>query len=255
MCLLMGANNVLWVPAFMLTDLASALVIGCSQPFVHALYDRVTTGKRHSPMEVVSLSLTAASLGSIAFNTVTTSATYPHALWGNLAAAGAMLCFCAYAIINNRTIERAKSGAGADPVAQEQAKRTAQERMRMVPFFSQVTSSLMGFSLFIPLHAGPFLSGGLGLNAANTLTMAFLQGSFAAGALYLRTLATQSTKPLVVSLISNAQVGLTPLLGYLILGSTIPQYAIVGGLLSFAASMVTVGGEYQQRKARESRLS
>lgn len=89
-----------------------------------------------------------------------------------------------------------------------------------MPFFSQLSASLIGFGLFVPFHSGPLLSGGLGIAAATTLTMAGLQGLAAAGGLYLRTRATQTTSPLVVSLIANIQVGLTPVLGYLIFKST-----------------------------------
>lgn len=249
MALLMGLNNVLWVPAFMLTDLASALVIGCAQPFVHAIYDRVRTGKTHSRAELASLSLTGAALGSIALNTANASSSYPHTLWGNLAAGAAMLCFCAYMIINNRAVECAVQHAGPDPQAQADAKRAASARLQTVPFFAQVSSTVMGLGLFIPFHSGTFLSGGLGLNPWNTLAIAAIHGAITAAALYLRTAATQTNKPLVVSLISNLQVGLTPTLGYLVLGSTIPQFAIIGGILSFGASMVTVAGEYVRQSS------
>jgi drug/metabolite transporter (DMT)-like permease len=249
MTLLMGLNNVLWVPAFMLTDLASALVIGCAQPFVHAIYDRVRTGKPHSGVELASLSLTGAALGSIALNTASAPSSYPYALWGNVAAAAATLCFCAYMIINNKVIEKAAHSAGTDPEAQAEAKKAASARLRTVPFFAQVSSTVLGLGLFIPFHSGPLLSGGLGLNPWNTLAMATIHGSITAAALYLRTAATQTNKPMVVSLISNLQVGLTPTLGYLLLGSTIPQFAIVGGILSFGASMVTIGGEYMRQKS------
>jgi hypothetical protein len=33
----MAINNLLWIPAFMLTDLASALVITGAQPFMHSI--------------------------------------------------------------------------------------------------------------------------------------------------------------------------------------------------------------------------
>jgi hypothetical protein len=248
MCMLMALNNVLWVPAFMLTDLASAIVIACSQPFVHAVYDRIKTGKLNSRLEMASLGLSAAALSSVAMNSLTTSIDYPHAAWGNLSGFTAMLCFSAYMIINNHTVQRAGLQAGLDIPVQQTAKLAAQEKLKTVPFFSQAASALMGLGIFIPLHSGPLLSGGFGLNATNTIFIASLHGIFTASALYLRTLATQNNKPLVVSLVSNFQVGLTPTLGYLILGSSVPKLAIIAGALSFCSSLVAVAGEYQKQK-------
>jgi drug/metabolite transporter (DMT)-like permease len=248
MCVLMGLNNVLWVPTFMLTDLASAIVIACSQPFVHAIYERVTTGRSHSRIETASLALSAAALVSVAVSAVTASSAYPYAIWGNLCGVAAVLCFCAYMIINNNVVQRTAQKAGPDAESQQSAKKAAQEQLRAVPFFSQLTSTAMGFGLFLPLHSGALLSGGLGLSVANTLTMAVLHGMFTAAALHLRTAATQTNKPLLVSLISNFQVGLTPALGFLLLGSTIPQFAIVAGALSFASSFIAFAGEYLKQK-------
>ncbi len=247
MCLLMGLNNALWVPAFMLTDLASAIVISCAQPFVHALYERIKMGKSLSLSQVASLTLTGAALTSITLSASNSPHHYPHALWGNLAAAAATACYSIFGIMNNNAIERAKRSAHGTE-AQLSAQREAQERLAPVPFFSQLSASLIGFGLFVPFHSGPLLSGGLGIAAATTLTMACLQGLAAAGGLHLRARATQTTSPLVVSLIANIQVGLTPVLGYLIFKSTVPDFAILGGFFSCAASMVTIAEQYKKQK-------
>lgn len=83
----------------------------------------------------------------------------------------------------------------ANLLAPAEAQREAQERLTPVPFFSQLSASLIGFGLFVPFHSGPLLSGGFGIGAATTLTMACLQGLAAAGGLHLRTRATQTTSP------------------------------------------------------------
>ena len=273
LCGLMAANNLLWIPAFMLTDLASAVVIGGAQPFVHSIYESVRARKLPSPLKVTGLTFTACALGTIFVNQSTAAAHYPHAVWGNIAAFAASMCFVAYNTLNNHFVESAKNRAvsAADveaahkipshaerkqreeehEVKRLEAQSLAQAQLRAVPFFSQVSSALVGLALFIPLAARGITTGGLGLAPMNTLVMGSLHGVCTAAGLYLRTHATQVNKPSIVSLIGGIQVGLTPLFGYLLFGSPVPDFAIVAGALAFCSTMTSVAEVHQTEKKKQ----
>jgi drug/metabolite transporter (DMT)-like permease len=276
MCGLMAVNNLMWVAAYLLTDLASALVIAGAQPFVHSLYESVRTRTPPSTLRCAGLGFTAAALGTILWNQSTASAQYPYAEWGNLAAFAASMCFVTYMTINNRIVESAKEravspqdvaalqtlGSDAEKIQRErafesmraEAQQVAQARLQAVPFFSQVASVAAGAACFIPGVALGLFSGGFGLNPLNTVIMGTLHGVCAAGGLYLRTLATQTNSPSLVSLVSGAGIGLSPLFGYVLFGITVPQFALVAGGFAFCASLASVAEVRRvevQRKARD----
>jgi drug/metabolite transporter (DMT)-like permease len=274
MCGLMAVNNLLWVGAYLLTDLASALVIAGAQPFIHSLYESVSNRKLPSLLKCAGLGFTAAALGTIVQNQSSASTDYPYAQWGNLAAFAASMCFVTYMTINNWIVESARERAVSttdkdalqkltshvDAIQREQAlesirseaQRSAQERLRAVPFFSQVASIGAGLLFFIPQAALGGFSGGFGLNPVNTLIMGTLHGICTAGGLYLRTLATQTNNPSLVSLVSGAGIGLSPLFGYLLFGITVPPFAVVAGGLALCASLTSVAEVHQTEKQRQS---
>ena len=273
---LMAANNLLWVPAFMLTDLASASVISGAQPFIHSIYESIRARKLPSPLKVTGLAFMACALSTVVLNQSNGTAHYPHAMWGNLAGFAASMCFLSYMTLNNHFVESAKNKAvsPADIEAarnipspaerkqreeehesmRSQAQSAVQAQLRTVPLFSQVASAFVGLSLFIPLAATGISSGGLGLDPTNTLLMASLHGIFTAAGLYLRTHATQVNKPSIVSLVSGIQVGVTPLLGYLLFGSPVPQFAMIAGALAFCSTLTSVAEVHQiERKKQQQR--
>jgi drug/metabolite transporter (DMT)-like permease len=267
MCGLMAAHNLLWIPAFMLTDLASALVIGGLQPFIHSIYESWRTQKLPSALKLTGLGFTATALSTIALNQSTSSVQYPHAVWGNLAAVGASLCFVTYMAINNRVVESARNRAVSsehlcetavtlsreEKAQQLQSKITAaqaaaQAKLRAVPFFSQVASVVAGLALFVSQTSSGVFSGDFGISPINTAIMGTLHGFCTAGGLYLRTLATQTNKPSVVSLIAGVQVGLAPVFGYLLFGNTIPEFAMIAGTLALCSSLTGVAEVHYTQK-------
>jgi len=274
MCGLMAINNLLWIPAFMLTDLASALVITGAQPFMHSIYESVRSGKPPSAIKLTGLGFTGAALGTVLLNQSTASTDYPYAVWGNLAVLAASLCFAGYMTINNRLVESARSRAvssaeverakmiSSAPERQHaeqehetlraRAQDAAQARLRAVPFFSQVASACVGLAFFIPQVSLGGFSNGLGLNPLNTVVMGTLHGLCTAAGLYLRTRATQTNQPSTVSLIAGVQIGLTPLFGYLLFGSSVPQFAMLAGALAFCSSLTSVAEVHLAERKRQS---
>ena len=263
MCGAMAANNLLWIPAFLLTDLASACVIAGAQPFAHSIYESIKARKAPSALKLTALSFTGAALASVVANQSIGAGDYPYATWGNLAAIAASCCFVAYNTINNRSIAKAKDRAVSPQMLEDinkiestthreeallranslrnEAEGVAKARLKPVPFFSQAASAATcGIALSVPMLWGGIFSGGMGLNPLNTILMGTLHGGCTAAGLYLRTLATQTTKPSVVSLISGVQVGLTPLFGYLLFGSSVPSFAIMAGSLALCSSLISV---------------
>jgi hypothetical protein len=225
MAALVGINNTLWIPAFMYTDLASSMVIAFSAPLIHAAYAGVTKGEVPSPIIATSLALTTASLFVI-FNGGSQVGTLP--MLGNACAFIATLCSAAYRIMVGDAAKKARESH--DP----EVERITKAKLDSLSFVSNAMSFGMGVAML------PFASGGLGVDPLRTVALGALHGLFGGGAIHFITRANQQLSQVTTTLIGSFQVGLTPALGYLFWGSTVPAYAFSAGALTFAASGLAV---------------
>lgn len=225
MAALVGINNTLWIPAFMYTDLASSMVIAFSAPLIYAAYAGVTKREVPSPIIATSLALTTASLFVI-FNGGTQCGTLP--MLGNACAFIATLSSAAYRIMVGDAASKARESQ--DP----EVERSTKEKLDSLSFVSNAMSFGMGVLML------PFASGGLGANPLRTVALGALHGLFGGGAIHFITRANQQLSQVTTTLIGSFQVGLTPALGYLFWGSTVPAYAFSAGALTFAASGLAV---------------
>lgn len=225
MATLVGVSSTLWIPAFMFTDLASSMVIAFSAPLMHAAYEGLTKRKLPSPITTLSLGATTAALYTIYQGGQHAG---ELAMLGNAAALAATLCLATYRILVGKAAQEARESN--DPAVQQATK----EKLDAMSFVSNAISFGIGAATV------PLASGGLGLKPLRTLALGALHGIFGGAAIHHNTRANQQLSQVTTSLIGSLQVGLTPALGYLLWGKTVPDYALVGGLLTFAASGLAI---------------
>lgn len=233
---LVGLNNTLWIPAFMYTDLASSMVIAFSSPLMHAAYEGATKRKLPSAITTLSLGVTTAALYTI-YQGGQNAGTLP--LLGNAAALGATLCLAAYRVMVGNSAQKAKDSNDAT------VQQATKEKLDALSFVSNVMSFGIGAVTL------PFVSGGLGVKPLRTLVLGAMHGIFGGAAIHYNTRANQQLNQVTTSLIGSFQVGLTPALGCLLWGSTIPNYALHAGLLTFAASGLAIADTWRRARIQK----
>lgn len=235
MATLVGCSNTLWMPAFMFTDLASSMVIAYSAPLMHAMYEGITKKKIPSLITTLSLAATATALYTI-YQGGQHAGKLP--MLGNACALAATLCLATYRVLVGKAAQKARESNDAG------FQRATGEKLDALAFVANTMSFGIGAAIL------PFTSGGLGLNPVKTLAFGALQGFFGGAAIHHNTRANQQLSQVTTSLIGSFEVGLMPALGYLLWGSAIPEYALLAGALTFAASGLAIVDKWRLERQR-----